>query len=560
MFARKKYFIFSVVAALIIVSICTTCTTASDAEELLQPVLSITPREVNLGTIVPGGAGAESFTLKNMGSGILDWSTNGPEGWMVLEGTKLSGTMEKKVDYLRIEIRLLPAESQPNGSDSIAALYSVEMALETETEKIICGKRLPEGTHKEAIKITSTGGFRTIFVTFSIAATREAALINLNPVRLDMGSVSPRKTVSKRIMLTNNGKKMLNWSVEVQKPKRNESTNDFKNGRYVSFINDDVRNSGVYAIPTHLKDMMELTGRWVENEGYPSGAEGESLIRLRFHGTGVYLYLVTYSDESNLNIYLDERLIGTRNRVEELKEKKGELLVAEGLADAPHILTILGKDSRLVFEGVKILGKSITRAPAGRISIVPTSGTTTTQTNYLRVTFNSGQLPPGYYADNIIFTANGGDGMVEVFVEVISDTAPKDIDVFRYSRGSDYLFTANPQADAEKLRQNSYVKEGIAFRLFAPGTPGTTSFYRWYNPQKKEHFYHYDQTGGSKKPEGYIFEGSLGNIATSKLTNTRELYRWYNPATGGYFYTTDSRASNIRKKGYRFDGIAGYVK
>jgi hypothetical protein len=557
MFAIKKYFIFIVVAALIIFPI---SATANDIEELLQPVLLITPREVNLGTIVPGQAGAESFTLKNMGSGVLEWSTSGPQGWMVQEGTKLSTAIEKRADYLRIEVRLLSAESQQNENSSGVAFYFVEMMLETETEKIICAKRLPEGTHKEAIKITSTGGHRTIFVTFSIASTQEAALINLNPVRLDMGSVSPGKTVSKKIMLTNKGKELLNWSVAAQKPKRNESPADFKNGRYVSFINDDVRSSGVYAVPPHLKDMMELTGKWVENEGYPSGAEGESLIKFRFQGTGVSLYLVTYSDESNLNIYLDERLIGARNRVTELKEKKGELLVAEGLTDGSHLLTVSGKDSRLVFEGVKILGKSMTRVPEGRISIVPTSGTTTTQTNYLRVTFNAGQLPPGFYTDNIKFTANGGDGMVEVFVEVISDAALKDVDVFRYSRGSDYLFTANPQAAAEKLRQNSYVKEGIAFRLFAPGTPGTTSFYRWYNPQKQGHFYHHDQTGSSKKLQGYLFEGSLGNIATSKMTNTRELYRWYNPVTGGYFYTTDSRASNIRKKGYRFDGIAGYVK
>ncbi len=93
-----------------------------------------------------------------------------------------------------------------------------------------------------------------------------------------------------------------------------------------------------------------------------------------------------------------------------------------------------------------------------------------------------------------------------------------------------------------------------------PETPGTTAFYRWYNPQKNDHFYHYDYAGGGKNLQGYIFEGTLGNIATSKLTNTRELYRWYNPASGRYFYTTDPKAGNVRKNGYRFDGIAGYVK
>ncbi len=150
--------------------------------------------------------------------------------------------------------------------------------------------------------------------------------------------------------------------------------------------------------------------------------------------------------------------------------------------------------------------------------------------------------------------------MVEVFVEVIPDSAPRAIDIFRYSKGLDYLFTANPQAETKRLIEYGYIKDGIAFRLFVPETPGTTGFYRWYNPQKKDHFYHHDNAGGGKNLQGYIFEGSFGNIATSKLTNTRELYRWYNPETGHYFYTTDSKGENVRKNGYRFDGIAGYVK
>jgi hypothetical protein len=244
----------------------------------------------------------------------------------------------------------------------------------------------------------------------------------------------------------------------------------------------------------------------------------------------------------------------------DLKEKKGELLVAEGLAEGPHVLTVISKDSRLVFEGVKILGENIFYLPAGSINIVPNSGATTSQNNYLKVTLNTGQMTPGYYADDIVFDTNGGEAIVEVFAEVIPDNTLKIIDIYRYYNGTDYLFTANPQSEAKRLIQNSYAKEGIAFRLFKPETPGTTCFYRWYSPQKKDHFYHYNPTGGGKNLQGYIFEGSIGNIATSRLTNTRELYRWYNSKTGHYFYSTDLQGGKINKKTYRFDGIAGYVK
>jgi hypothetical protein len=111
-----------------------------------------------------------------------------------------------------------------------------------------------------------------------------------------------------------------------------------------------------------------------------------------------------------------------------------------------------------------------------------------------------------------------------------------------------------------RLQTGAYRKEGIAFRLFAPGTPGTTEFYRWYSTKKDDHYYSYDLNGGAKSIKGYVFEGSIGNIGTSKLTNTRELYRWYNPATGRHFYTTDQKGDNFAEKGYKFDGIAGYVR
>jgi hypothetical protein len=236
------------------------------------------------------------------------------------------------------------------------------------------------------------------------------------------------------------------------------------------------------------------------------------------------------------------------------------LLIADNLEDGPHALTITSRNSGVIFEGVKITGESRNTFPAGSIRIVPNSGATTRQTNYISVTFNTEQMPPGYYADDIVFDTNSGEGVVEIFAEIVADTELKIIDVYRYYNGIDYMFTAHPQAETNRLVLNKYGKEGIAFRLFSPDTPGTTEFFRWYNPQKKSHFYHYNSAGGGKDLRGYVLEGSIGNIATSRLTNTRELYRWYNSKTGHYFYTTNAQGGTVNKKMYRFDGIAGYVR
>jgi len=528
--------------------------------QLPRPVLAITPREMDMGIIGAGETSAGIFTLKNMGYGIMGWSTAGPEGWKVSGNQNLSGTIEDDADYLNIEINVFPIEQTITELQPKVMLYPVEIKLTAETGNLICRKDLPAGLYREAIKVTSSGGLRTIFVKFKIVSSQDSAQINLNPERLDMGIILQGKTVSKKIRLNNKGKEILKWSVALQKQKRGDvQPEGFKKGKYVSFVNEEARGRGVYDPAHNLREFMSLTGTWAENDGYPASAGGDNLLKFQFNGTGLILYFTTYPDMGNLTIYVDENLINEHNWLS-YKKEKAELLIIEGLSDGNHSVTLVNKDGRLDIEGVRILGKEILRGPAGWISLFPDSGSTTLETEYINVKLNTAQLIPGFYGDNIVFNSNGGEAIVEVFVEVVPEKTTKLIDVFRYSRGIDFLFTADPQAEHQRLSQNTYVKEGIAFRLFVPETPGTTGFYRWYHPQKKDHFYHHDLKGGGKQMQGYLLEGSIGNIATSRMTNTKELYRWINPATGHYFYTTDAKGEKMAKKGYRFDGIAGYVR
>lgn len=520
-----------------------------------QPVLAITPREVDVGTIRPGEVVTGVFTFKNMGSGVLNWSASGPEGWRKSENQKLSVTQEGGTESLRFEIRLPADGFFSRGFKFKSALHSTEIQFEAGREKIVCKKDLHAGVHKEAIKITSTGGDRTIYVTFKIATTRENPIINFNPVRLDMGMVMPGKNVSKKIMITNKGKEMLVWTVVARKPGRIENPSIFSKERYVSFRNDEIREGADYFAPGQRRDAVEISGKWTGNDGYPYSAGGGNSIKFSFNGTGISLNLAALSEEGSIASYIDNNMLNSNDWPAGKKENK-ELLIAEKLADGPHVLTVVHKEGNLKIEGVKIYGKDVIRGPSGWMTVLPNSGTTTSQTNYLNVTLNTGHLTQGCYGDSIVFKTNGGDEFVDVYVEVMQDNTSRVIDIYRYSNGQDYLFTADPQMESKRISLNSYVKEGIAFRLFIAETPGTRGFYRWYNPQKRDHFYHHDSKGGGRNIQGYILEGIIGNIATSKMTNTRELYRWINTSTGNHFYSTDS----VAKKGYRFDGIAGYVK
>ena len=67
--------------------------TVNNDEKRLRSVLTITPREINVGTITADKSGEGIFTLKNIGSNDIDWSTDGPEGWEKLEEQKLSSVL-----------------------------------------------------------------------------------------------------------------------------------------------------------------------------------------------------------------------------------------------------------------------------------------------------------------------------------------------------------------------------------------------------------------------------------------------------------------------------------
>ncbi|HQL00950.1 MAG TPA: hypothetical protein PK090_09255 [Smithellaceae bacterium] len=525
----------------------------------MPPVLSIAPREIDLGVIQPGEIAFGEYTFRNLSKGKLEWSTAGPEGWDELQKNVLKGAMDVDVDYMRLEVAVSGAAESFYFDRSRPTAYQTIFTLESGGKSLIRRKDLKPGAHRLALRIASTGGQRTIFVAFRIVAVQEAPAINLNPQRLDMGGLAPGTAVSRRIEMTNSGKEMLTWSIVKPKTGKSASSAAFKKERYISFYGNVDKLKGSYTLPEHLKNKMELLGKWTAPDGYPQTRGAVGTLKYAFYGTGIKLYLKTHSEEGNLLFYINDQLL---NLHDWLAHDQGvhELVLAEHLPLGQHVLTVVCRDGRVELEGAKTLGMDVMRGPAGWMTVFPISGTTTSETDYINVRINTDGMAPGYYADEINFRSNGGEKTAEVYVEVYTDASPKIIDVFLYSKEMDFVLTSNPQAEAKRFLQNGYAKEGIAFRLFAPDTPGTTAFYRWFNPDLNDHYYSTDRAGGSKKLDGYVFEGAIGNIATSRMTNTRELYRWVHPSTGRHYYSTDPKGGAKLRRGYRFDGIAGYVR
>jgi len=532
---------------------------STSTNEGQRAVLTVSPIEIDLGSIRRGGSALGEFILKNIGPGGMEWAAFCPEDWQSAAGRISKITSSNEPTYLKMELAIAENIESNLGDRFRTSVYRTSMKMEAEGKELLCQKDLKAGAYRNAIRLTSTGGRRTIFVDFRIHALQEVPSINLNPQRLDLGEQMPGKIISRRIELTNKGREMLRWSVAPSEAKPGELSKELQKERYFSFHSEESAEQGKYAVPAHLSDSMELIGKWTEKKGYPVSKGNASAIKFRFHGTGISFFLQSHTEDGNCLVYLDEVLISLPDVLSGQWEKK-ELLVAEGLPDGPHMASIVIKEGSLELEGVKVFGKNIMRGPKGWITVFPNSGTTLSETDYVNVKVDTSYLTPGYYGDQIIFKSKTGQEVAEVFVDVLSDAGHKVIDVYLYTKDLDYLFAVDPVGESKRLIQNGYIKEGIAFRLFAPQTPGTTGFYRWYNPQIKDHFYHYDRTGGGKKLNGYVYEGAIGNIATSRMTNTRELYRWFNPATGRHYFSTNPKGASGVRKGYRFEGIAGYVR
>ncbi|HLA28696.1 MAG TPA: hypothetical protein VJZ49_12465 [Syntrophales bacterium] len=522
-----------------------------------KPALAIMLGEVDFGDVGPGDVVNGLLTFKNIGAGLLPWSISGPEGWGPLENQELTGVLASETDYLRMSVRLLKNGLPDNADKTKDKSHNVQLTVEAGGKVILFCKDLPAGIYSEPLLITSQGVTTTVFLNFKVVDGKLKSQLSVEPPRIDFGVLSSGKQAAKHIKITNRGKETVKWRLIIPKPGDEKATTLTK--RYVSFLNDDSKSGAAYLPAAHLREVLEISGNWLEHEGYPSANGVINFMRYHFSGTGISVHLRHGPDMGKLALYADDKLVHVYNGAAPEKGRE-ELPVVEGLPEGQHVLTLENVEGAVIIEGISVYGKELMKGNPFRITFIPDSGTTTRETDYVNIRIDTQQMNPGLFGEPVILASNIGDMVLETYFEIKPDQIAKFLDVFRYVRNQNYLYTTNPQADLSKFQNRGYRKEGIAFRLFAPGTPGTTEFYRWYNSATDDHYYSYDLRGAEKALKGYVFEGSIGNIGTSRLNNTRELYRWHNPKTRSHFYTTDQKGEGLAGKGYNFDGIAGYVR
>ena len=523
-----------------------------------QPGLTIMPAEIDFGHIGPGGTRKGAISFKKTASGGVSWFLITPVGWNATDEKMMMGVLDKDDDLLQIQLKILNDEPDNNGENRKSA-RPAELMFEAGEQVSAFTRKIEPGHHHVRIRIETDGGPIDFDILFNLLDTVVQPLLGIDPLQIDFGTAMQGEKVNRRVKVTNNGWETLKWRASVARAIGSDMGRALETGKYVSFLNDEITGGGHYKVARHLKERLELPGKWAEDQGYPYAAADGHTLRYHFSGTGIAVYFWRGPATGQLTAFVDDRFIFQQDGLSEQKERF-EWQVAEGLSDGSHILTLVNRNGPVAIEGVRIYGGETIRLKSGSVAVSPDNGAVTRQTNYVNITVNTMSLAPGRYGGYVLFDSNGGQKEVELSVDVMADNIPRILDVYRYVRGLDYFLTTNPQAESTTLQTRGYTNQGIAFRLFAPEMPGTTGFFRWFHAQKGDHFYGYELKSVKRSMQGYILEGAIGNIATSRLTHTRELYRWYNTSSKHYFYTVDPKGEGIQKKGYQYDGIAGYVR
>ena len=521
--------------------------------------LAFSPREIDLGLLSSGRALNGTVILRNSGSGPLNWTVAVPEGWTAAGRESLGGSLQNSAVEMQVRLKVLRDDLSDRRAGAEKSPLPVQVTLEAGDQVMTATRSIEAGEHRETLRLESNGGSGSLHFSFRLVDRSTEPLIGVSPVRLDFGAALQGEQVSRRVRLNNQGWNTLKWkAAQGAKADRGDRAPAVR-GKLVSFYSEEAPAGDLYAAPRHLKDRLDLNGKWIQEQGYPSAPEEGGSLRYRFTGNGVSVYFRKGPDRGQLAVFLDDKFLFQQDALAEHAES-AEVPVAEGLPNAAHTLVLANRNAPVAVEGVRVFGSEIARLPGAGIALSPREGVVTRQTHYVNITVDTRKLAPGHYGGFIEFDSNGGLADVELSLDIVQDNVPKVLDVYRYVRDADYFFTTNPQAESSVLQTRGYQKQGVAFRLFSPGAPGTTEFYRWFHPARGDHFYGYHLKSAKRPMQGYVLEGTIGNIATSRLTSTRELYRWYHPARRQYFFSVDPKGEGIQKKGYQFDGIAGYVR
>lgn len=519
-----------------------------------------TPHEVDLGALGPGETSAGLFQIGRSGAAAVTWELGVAGEWRAgREQGPLTVVMTENTRDLGIRLRSTGGE--PLETIGGRGLFDLELVLDPGGgQSAVFHRRVPEGYYRDQVVLRFNDHSRTLFFAYQVSPEKSRPLLGLEPRVLNLGLLEPEKVYMPKIYVRNEGKSSLTWNAEVQGRRTSFGDVRLPRGMFISLYNEKARDDQFYAPPGQVADLLSLSGWWRARGGYPERFARNDSLTWSFEGTGVAVSVFTSPGAGSFRAYVNGSYAGEIDCDGPPGERR-EVMLAGNLEQGPQVLTLTAeREGPFRIEGFRVYGVDFKRATGNWIRVSPARGTTRTSPDSVSLIINPAELEAGQYRENILFDSDGGRAVAELFFEVKHARTAAFIPVHIYRRGEDRLYLSEVLTLPDEVVRG-YRKEEVAFTLFSAGTPGTAEFYAWHDPRHNSWFYTKDRTGDGREAAGYVFRGSIGNIAIVPIRETRELYRFYNPETRRYLYTTTLREeSEQRRRGYRYDGIAGYVR
>ncbi|KDR73345.1 hypothetical protein GALMADRAFT_730724 [Galerina marginata CBS 339.88] len=127
----------------------------------------------------------------------------------------------------------------------------------------------------------------------------------------------------------------------------------------------------------------------------------------------------------------------------------------------------------------------------------------------------------------------------------------------------DHFYTTSVSEMENAIFQNGYIPEGTPGNIFTTQQPSTVPLFRLQNLKVIDHFY---TTSAAERDSaistgGYISEGIAGFIYPTAECGGIPLFRRYSARQTDHFYTTSATEaqSSISQFGYADEGIAGFI-
>ena len=382
-----------------------------------EPALSITPPQINFGTIET----IQTVSITNTGTGSLTWSASENINWLSLSPTTGSITADDTIystisviraglpqgnyegvitfasnagnDTLQVQMDVVPtlvvSESSLDFGTELTALTltvtnlgggDLEWAAasaanwltisptsgSTQTEDdvitlLVDRTGLDGGDYSTAVTFTSNGGNYTVSVTMRVPLPPE---LSVSPTSLNFGA----STSTMNLNISNNGDGVLNWSVAADQ-------------------------GWITASPTSGETTTE-TGQVaiiVDRNGLEVGDYSGSIT------------ITTNGGNATIPITLN-------------------VVPGPTLSVTPSSLDFSASQSSMTFTitnvGTQTLEWNISD-DQDWISVSPTSGSTTTEQDIVTVTVDRNGLAAGDYSGSVTVTSNGGDQVVAVSMEIL---------------------------------------------------------------------------------------------------------------------------------------------